>query len=147
MRIATPLAALLLAYVGASHAALGGPPEQFAAESSVAVSNATASGSRYVTRETSLATGTLVREYVSDGGIVFALTWEGPVMPDLRSLLEKYFDAMVNESARMPRAGRSQLAVDNQDVVIHSGGHMRAFEGSAWIPAALPAGFSADDVR
>jgi len=54
---------------------------------------------------------------------------------------------MVAESARGPRAGRSHLAIDRPEVIINSGGHMRAFEGSAWIPAEFPAGFTADDVR
>jgi hypothetical protein len=39
------------------------------------------------------------------------------------------------------------MAIDLPEVVINSGGHMRAFEGSAWIPAEFPAGFTADDVR
>jgi hypothetical protein len=138
---------LLLAYAGAGHAALGGPPEQFAPEVTTAVASATSTGAGYVARDTTLATGTRVREYVSAGGMVFAVSWEGPILPDLKALLGKYFDTMVAESARLPRAGRSQLAVDLPEVVIHSGGHMRAFEGSAWIPAQLPAGFSADDVR
>lgn len=138
---------LLLAYAGAGHAALGGPPEQFTPENTTVAAKETSAGTRYTMRETALATGTVVREYVSDGGIVFALSWEGPVLPDLKALLGKYFDTMVSESARMPRAGRSQLTVNNQEVVIQSGGHMRAFEGGAWIPAAFPAGFTADDVR
>jgi hypothetical protein len=88
-----------------------------------------------------------VREYVTDGGVVFALTWDGPILPNLKALLGTYFDAMLAESARAPRAGRSHLAVDDSEVVINSGGHMRAFEGSAWIPAAFPAGFTAADIR
>ena len=138
---------LLLAYAGLGHAELGGRPEQFDAEGSTAQSNVTSAGAAYLTRDTTLATGTRVREYISDGGVVFALTWEGPILPDLKALLGKHFDAMVAESARMPRAGRSHIAVSGPEVVIHSGGHMRAFEGSAWIPGQLPAGFTADDVR
>jgi hypothetical protein len=137
---------LLLAYAGAGRAALGGAPEQYA-EGTTAVSSVTGAGASYVARDTTLASGTRVREYVADGGIVFAVTWEGPMLPDLKTLLGKYFDTLVAESARLPRAGRSQLAVDLPEVVIHSGGHMRAFEGSAWIPAEFPAGFSADDVH
>jgi hypothetical protein len=137
---------LLFAYAGAGRAELGGPPEQFT-EGTVVVSDVTSAGSSYVTRDTTLATGTRVREYVSDRGVVFALSWEGPILPDLKALLGKYFDTMVAESARLPRAGRSHIAINDPEVVIHSGGHMRAFEGSAWIPAEFPAGFSAEDVR
>ena len=147
MRAAPILAALLLAYAGASHAALGGLPEQFDAEGATVASSATSTGPNYTMRDTTLASGTRVREYVSNGGVVFAVSWEGPVMPDLKGLLGKYFDTMVAESTRSPKAGRSQIAVNLPEVAINSGGHMRAFEGSAWIPAALPAGFTSDDVR
>lgn len=143
MRIAPFFLTLMLACSDVSHAALGGLPEQFNTEGTTVVSSI----SNYVARDTTLATGTHVREFVSARGIVFAVTWDGPILPDLKALLGKHFDTMVAESARMPRAGRSQMAVDRPEVVINSGGHMRAFEGSAWVPAEFPAGFTADDVR
>ena len=147
MRAMQFFSALLLAYAGVSHAALGGLPEQFNTEGATVVSSVSSAGSNYVMRDTTLATGTHVREYISGNGVVFAIAWDGPFLPDLKALLGKYFDAMVAESARLPRAGRSRMAVDSPEVVINSGGHMRAFEGSAWIPAEFPAGFTADDVR
>lgn len=147
MRALPFLSGFLLAYAGASHAALGGLPEHFNAEDLTVVSNVSSAVSNYVMRDTTLATGTLVREYVSASGVVFAVTWDGPFLPDLKALLGKHFDTIVAESARMPRAGRSHMDINRPEVVIYSGGHMRAFEGSAWIPAELPAGFTADDLR
>ena len=145
---ATPfLSAMLLAYAGVSHAALGGLPEQFNTESTASVSSVSAAVSNYIVRDTTLAMGTHVREYVSGSGVVFALTWDGPFLPDLKALLGKHFDTMAAESTRLPRAGRSRMAVSQPEVVINSGGHMRAFEGSAWVPAEFPTGFTADDVR
>jgi len=146
-RSAPFVAVLLLAYAGLSHAALGGLPEQFDAEGNTAVSSVSTTMPNYVVRDTTLATGTHVREYIAADGIVFAVAWDGPVPPDLKALLGKYFDTMTAQSKGMPMAGRSHIDVDLPEVVIHAGGHMRAFEGSAWIPAQLPAGFSADDVR
>ncbi len=146
-RAAAFVSVLLLAYAGASHAALGGLPEQFNAEGTAVASTVSSTMSNYVVRDTTLTTGTQVREYIAADGLVFAVTWDGPVLPDLKALLGKYFDAMAAESERMPRAGRSHLGVNLPEVVINSGGHMRAFHGSAWIPAQFPAGFSADDVR
>jgi len=145
--IAAPAAALLLAYAGCAHAALGGLPEQFSDDGMSVVSSASSAASNYTVRDTALATGTRVREYVSGDGIVFALAWDGPVLPNLQALLGKYFDTMVSESAKTPRAGRSPLAINLPEVVINSGGHMRAFQGNAWIPAQLPPGFSADQVQ
>jgi hypothetical protein len=146
-RAAAFVSVLLLAYAGASHAALGGLPEQFNAEGAAVASTVSSTMSNYVVRDTTLTAGTQVREYIAANGIVFAVTWDGPVLPDLKALLGKYFDTMVAESKKMPRAGRSQIGVNLPEVVINSGGHMRAFEGSAWIPAQFPAGFSAADVR
>lgn len=147
MRAMAFFSAIMLAYAGAGHAALGGLPEQFGSEGATVVSSASAAASNYLTRDTTLATGTQVREYVSGSGVVFAVTWEGPILPDLKALLGKHFDTMVAESARLPKAGRSRIAINRPEVVINSGGHMRAFEGSAWIPAEFPAGFTADGVR
>ena len=147
MRAMQFFSALLLAYAGVSHAALGGLPEQFNTEGATVASSVSSAGSNYVMRDTTLATGTHVREYVSGSGVVFAVTWDGPFLPDLKALLGKYFDTMGAESARVPRAGRSPMAINLPEVVINSGGHMRAFEGSAWIPAEFPTGFTADDVR
>src|ERR1700690_3966741 len=125
---ATPFfSALLWAYAGVSHAVLGGLPEQLNTEGTTLVSSVSSAVSNYVTRDTRLATGTHVREYVSGSGVVFAVTWDGPVLPDLKALLGKHFDAMVAESARLPKAGRSHIAVNRPEVVINSGGHMRAF--------------------
>jgi hypothetical protein len=147
MRALRLFSALLLAYAGAGHAALGGPPTPGSAQETTILSGATLTGSIYATYITTLASGTQVNEYVAAPGIVFAVSWSGPVLPDLKALLGKYFDTLVAEQARTPRAGRSHIGVDLPEVVIHSGGHMRAFEGSAWIPAELPAGFNADELR
>jgi hypothetical protein len=147
MRATQFFSALLLAYAGVSHAALGGPPEQFDTEGTAPVSSSSSAVSNYIVRDTTLATGTHVREYVSGSGVVFAVAWDGPFLPDLKALLGKHFDTMTAESERLPRAGRSRMGVDRPEVVINSGGHMRAFEGSAWVPAEFPAGFTPDNVR
>ena len=139
------MAAVLLAHSTVSQAALGGLPEAF--RGATVVPSVSTTVSNYAVRATTLNSGTLVREYISSDGSVFAVTWDGPLLPDLRALLGPYFQALVAESEKRPRAGRSHVAVNLPEVVIHSGGHMRAFEGSAWLPAASPAGFSADDLR
>ncbi len=146
MRATSIVSALLLAYAGACQAALGGAPEVFGAANTTVAAKLSSAGASYLVRDTTLDTGTQVREYVS-GGRVFAVTWDGPMLPDLKALLGKYFDALVAESQKAPRAGRARVGVNLPEVVINSGGHMRAFEGSAWLPAQLPAGFTPDDLR
>jgi len=145
---------LLLAYADASQAALGGAPSEFTPASGTARSLSQASSSveaaspaNFTIQATTLEGGTTVREYINASGIVFAVSWSGPFKPDLKKLLDGYFDAMVAESAKSPRAGHSQLRVNRPDLIIISGGHMRAFEGKAYLPAAFPAGFSAADIH
>lgn len=147
--IRTPqfLAAAVLIYSGAGHAALGSAPARFEPGATTAASSVASAATPYTRLDTTLPTGTQIREYVSLAGQVFAVSWEGPFLPDLQALLGIHFETMVAESVRTPRAGNSQLAVNRPDVVILSGGHMRAFEGRAWLPAKLPPGLTPSDIR
>lgn len=139
------------------HASLGRAPSVFPDASSNAVrarvlaaSGAAASAAgaaSYTVNSSVLPSGTTVREYVGADGIVFAVSWNGPFLPDLRNLLGDHFTTMTSEAARHPKAGHSQLRVDRADVTIESTGHMRAFAGRAWINARLPAGFNTQDIE
>ena len=101
----------------------------------------------YTVSQSKLDSGTVVREYSDAGGKVFAVSWRGPTLPDLRTLLGEKFTAMTNAAGARAQAGHSQLALDRADVVIVSNGHMRAFAGQAWIPTALPAGFDTTTIE
>jgi hypothetical protein len=134
-----------------AYASLGSSPSDFGptpllrqgARSLAAADNA----ANYTVTQSTLDEGTVVREYSDAAGVVFAVSWNGPFLPDLRTLLGAHFDTLRSEAARRPKAGHSQLAVDRSDVVIVSTGHMRAFSGKAWIPASLPTGFSTDSIE
>jgi hypothetical protein len=101
----------------------------------------------YTIKETQLNTGTVIREYINKKKMVFALSWQGPIIPDLQALLGTHFDSLKKESQRIPKAGRSALSVNRPEVIIHSAGHMRAFQGQAWVPSLLPHGFSTDEIQ
>lgn len=101
----------------------------------------------YTVSQSKLDSGTVVREYSDAGGKVFAVSWRGPTLPDLRTLLGEKFTAMTNAAGARAKAGHSQLALERPDVVVVSNGHMRAFAGQAWIPTALPAGFDTTTIE
>ena len=61
-----------------------------------------ASTAAYSVTQTTLASGDIVREYVSTAGTVFGIAWSGPMMPDLPTLLGAYFTQY--DSARRGRA-------------------------------------------
>lgn len=147
MRRALLLMLLLPLLQGAlAYAALGAAPSNFGTTPlrqgarSLAAAGAD-SDAAYTVSQSTLDSGTVVREYVNTQGKVFAVSWNGPALPDLRTLLGDKFAVLTGAAAQRPKAGHSQLALERPDVVIVSGGHMRAYAGHAWIPGALPAGF------
>jgi len=160
MRRAFTLMLLLSMLQGAlAWAALGSAPSSFggtatqtrlAARSlatSAAAASTTTTAAVYTVSQSTLDSGTIVREYMDANSVVFAVSWNGPTLPDLRTLLGDKFSVMTSSAAKRPKAGHSQLAVEQTDVVIISNGHMRAYAGQAWIPSALPAGFDTSTIE
>ena len=101
----------------------------------------------YMVHETTLPTGTIVRQYVSAAGVVFAVTWNGPFKPDLHQLLGQYFDTMIARQAGQPMVGHRLILQHGSDLVVESGGHQRSFVGRAYLPNQLPAGVSENDIH
>lgn len=103
----------------------------------------------YTVHEIHAATGTVVREYVSTSGKVFAVAWQGPWPPDMRQILgasfEQYHQAAQAQANSRPV--RRTLRIEQPGLVVHSGGHMRSFAGQAYIPEMLPQGVSAEEIR
>jgi len=100
----------------------------------------------YLVHEISLPSGTTLREYAAVGGTVFAVSWRGPALPDLRQALGKYSDAYLT-AARDARQGHGHLEIHHEDLVVQSSGHMRMFIGRAYLTHSLPAGMSLEDIR
>jgi hypothetical protein len=100
----------------------------------------------YQLHEIRLPTGTLLREFVGANGMVFAVAWNGPTMPNLRQAFGRYFDAYA-AAAASTHSGHSQLRVMHRDLVVQSSGHMRAFAGHAYLPQAIPDGVAIGELR
>ena len=88
-----------------------------------------------------LTSGILVREYLSPAGSVYAVTWRGPRVPNLRELLGPYFAEL---SRRNARGGLHSMTFTGGDVVVQSSGHGRTFAGRAWVPSLVPSGIRAN---
>lgn len=141
------VAALTLAGVPWAHAELGGSPAPIAGDRSSTTGVTQRSMPGYSIRETTLPGTTRIREYLDATGTVVAVTWSGPFMPDLRLLLGPHFATLDDERTARPRAGRGLITINRSDVVIESGGHMRAWYGRAWLPGRLPAGLTPDAIE
>ncbi|WP_027793017.1 DUF2844 domain-containing protein [Paraburkholderia acidipaludis] len=118
-----------------------------AVEASATGSSAAAAS--YTVRQTTLANGTVVREYVSQAGSVFGVAWNGPQMPNLSELLGSYFPQYVAGVKANRAAGfmHGPGVVEQSGLVVHSGGHMGSFSGQAWLPGSLPSGVGASDIQ
>jgi hypothetical protein len=141
-----------ISHVAAAHASLGGDSasvetDRLHMKVKHAARLTTSSTGSYTVHETTLPTGTLVRQYVSSAGVVFAVTWSGPFMPNLRQLLGPHFDTMVARQAKRNHVIRRSVRQHESDLVIESGGHPRSFVGRAYLPSALPAGVAEKDIQ
>lgn len=108
-------------------------------------------GAGYSVQQITAASGTVVREYVSPAGVVFAVSWSGPAMPDLRQTLATYFPQYVTavkaQQAGPARAGHGHVTVRGPALVVHSGGHMRQYFGIAYVPSLVPPNVSISDLH
>lgn len=143
-------AALLVAGAGPVLAELGGNAASVEVDRAQMRGQAVniSAGLGFTVHELSLPTGTVVREYLSPAGKIFAVTWRGPVIPNLRQTLGSYygtFRATVNSATRGP--DHRHLTVRQPGLVVHSHGRMRDYRGMVYVPSLLPQGVSADDIR
>jgi Protein of unknown function (DUF2844) len=97
--------------------------------------------------EITTATGTRVREYLTPDGAVFAFTWRGPFIPDMRQLLGTYYEQYAHAAQEAHPVGKRRLSVQLPGLVVESSGHMRAFFGRAWDPTLVPQNFSLSNVN
>jgi hypothetical protein len=103
---------------------------------------------QYDIREITSDNGMRLREFENRSGVVFAVVWSGPAMPDLQRLLGTSYKAYTTALAAENRSGlKRSLRIATSDLVVESDGHMRAFSGRAYLPALIPTGTSAADLR
>lgn len=105
----------------------------------------------YSVQEITAGTGTLIREYVSPSGVVFAVSWSGPAMPNLQQMLGTYFtqyrSAVDSQHTKAQRPGHNHVEVRAPALVVHSSGHMRQYFGIAYVPSLVPPNLSISDLH
>ncbi len=105
------------------------------------------SGIGYTVQEITLPSGTVVKEFVSPSGIVFAVSWHGPTMPNLAQTLGSQYFSRLKAAEKTQRFGRNHVEVTGSKLVVHAGGHMRSFYGLAYVPSLLPANVTLSDLH
>jgi hypothetical protein len=106
----------------------------------------------YSVEEITDASGTVVREYVSPAGVVFAVSWNGSSLPNLQQTFGAYFTqfqaAVQARRAQQPAfRGHNHLEIHTPALVVHAMGHMRQYFGIAYVPALMPANVSISDLH
>ncbi len=144
------LAALLLAAAGRAQAELGGDMATVAADQQQmqGTGRVLRMEEEYATAEYEFGSGDVVREYVTAEGTVFGVAWRGPTIPDLHRLLGNFYaeyERAAEAAGDLRRRG--PLVIQRPDLVVQSGGHMRAYSGWAYLPELLPPGVRAEAIR
>ncbi len=96
----------------------------------------------YTVHENLLDNGTRVQEFVTPSGVVFAVAWRGPVLPDLRALLGDYLIIFQRHTDAVRQGGLRGGPVNlvQEGLVLRSSGRMGDFSGYAYVPTLVPAG-------
>jgi len=105
------------------------------------------SSAGFTVHEITTSYGTVVREYLTPADKVFAISWRGPVIPDLRQMLSSYYGQYEQAASAPHLGGHRHLAIERPGLVVQSGGRMRAFYGRAWAPDLLPQNFSVSAIN
>ncbi len=102
----------------------------------------------YTVHEIQGTAGTVVREYVSPLGNVFAVGWQGQFAPDLHQILGTYFEqyAAGVKALKASYVGRHPLNLQLPGLVVEKNGHMRTEFGRAYIPEQVPLGVKVEDL-
>jgi hypothetical protein len=137
------LSIFVMTVMPCAFAVLGGP-EQSVAVDAVHMRGTTRVISRdeYSVHEIQANSGHAVREFVSSGGTVFAVAWEGPSGLDLQQILGPYFERYKQAMAEMRPRGNTPVSLHMPGFVFQLAGHMRDFHGQAYIPEMLPENFN-----
>ena len=145
--LACALSCWLLSTGGAAQAHLGGAQASIQADGvawqAPAVATMSASGARFTVFTHTTPEGVKVRQFVSTTGLVFAVAWDGPLLPDMERLLGGHFPLYQNALQQRKRSVR----VDTPSLSLESGGMMRAFVGRAYLPDLLPVGVTAVELQ
>ena len=104
------------------------------------------SAAKFAVHEIQLPSATVVREYVSPAGMVFAVSWQGPSLPDLKQVLGRYFEQYA-AAVKTGNIGTGPSAPQESGLVVQTGGHMRALFGRAYVLQMLPRGVLAGEIQ
>jgi hypothetical protein len=130
---------LLLALPLFAHAELGGNLASITQEQKTFGSTLTSSPqSSYTIYIQNISPDLVIKEYVSNSGNIFGLTWKGSALPNLQILLGNYYSNYLSAQQKSPRL----IFLQDDNLVIESGGVMGGYTGRAYLPKEVPGGMA-----
>ena len=92
--------------------------------------------------------GTTIREYISNDGVVFAVTWQGIRHPDLSILLGSYYASYrIAKNLRLRTLGHQPSEVQTDALIVRHAGHMRDLHGKAFVSDLVPTGVDVEGLE
>jgi hypothetical protein len=124
-------------------AALGGDAHSLDADRTVMSGQLrSTSMQQYDLHEITTSGGTVIHEYMTRQGTVFAVTWRGPFAPNLQQLFGSYYQQFQKGVAGSAPGMHRVMTIAQPDFVMHAVGLMRSYHGSAYVPSLVPTGVS-----
>lgn len=146
--------AVLLGFSLPASASLGGNASTVEADrAQMSASVQVTQHNSYAVHEMQAPGGTVVDEYVSPQGTVFAVSWHGQFPPSMQQILGTYFQKysaalQAQSSQTQPKIyGHRPLNIQQDGLVVQTSGHMRAHVGRAYIPDLLPQGVTVSQIQ
>ena len=142
------LSALSMTLISPAWAGLG---EQ---QSSIARDQATIRGAtvqvtqhaHYALHAVSSPTGAQLHEYVAHSGMVFATTWSGRSLPNLKNILGAHY-ARYQQVIAVPHTNHHVLNITDGDFVVSMRKTQREFHIAAYVPTLMPQGTTVADLH
>lgn len=100
----------------------------------------------YVVHELGLPAGGKVRQFVADGGKVFAVSWSAGWRPDLREIMGTHYDRYI-AATKGKIVARGPVRLELPGLVVIMGGHQRAFFGRVYLLDQLPPNMRIEDIH
>lgn len=103
----------------------------------------------YSVHEIRTATSSVVREYVSPSGTVFAISYHGQFLGEGNQLLASYAQqvAPALQSVHKGQHRGGPVTVHLPNVVYHVSGHMRSYTVQAYLPGNVPQGVNLEELQ
>ena len=93
--------------------------------------------------------GSTIKEFVTPGGVVFAVAWSTRLKPRLDTLLGTHATRYASvASAAMATPGiRHGVVLASDDLVVQASAHLNAHVGLAYLRSLVPEGVRVDELR